>query len=186
MIDQAKESYPELKFLQEDILNPSDQIERYDVAFSNAVFHWIPDQDLLLKNISEHLNKNGQLICEFGAVGNVQAIREAFGRELKALGVAFEEPFCFTSVENYRILLENNCFEVVKILEYERPTPLKGGKYGLREWIEQFYAAELGELSGNQKEQVFVNMEQELAPRLWKKDHWEADYRRLRVNALKR
>lgn len=185
MINQAKESYPDLSFLQEDILNPSDQIRLYDVAFSNAVFHWIPDQDLLLKNISEHLNVNGQLICEFGAVGNVQMIREAFGRELNELGVSFEEPFCFTSVEGYRFLLEKNHFEVVEILEYERPTPLKGGKYGLREWMEQFYAAELGELSIEQKEQVFVNMEQELAPRLWKKDHWEADYRRLKIKASK-
>ncbi|ALS37588.1 trans-aconitate methyltransferase [Enterococcus rotai] len=185
MINQAKETYPELIFLQEDILNPSDQIGLYDVAFSNAVFHWIPDQDLLLKNIGEHLNVNGQLICEFGAVGNVQKIREAFGRELNALGVPFEEPFCFTSVENYRILLEKNHFEVVEILEYERPTPLKGGKSGLNEWMEQFYAAELEELSGEQKDKVLENMERDLKSKLWNEDHWEADYRRLRINAVK-
>ncbi|EOH92370.1 hypothetical protein UAW_03035 [Enterococcus haemoperoxidus ATCC BAA-382] len=186
MINQAKESYSDLSFLQEDILNPSDQIGQYDVAFSNAVFHWIPDQELLLKNISEHLNVNGQLICEFGAVGNVQSLREAFGRELNALGVPFEEPFCFTSAEDYRILLEKNHFEVLEILEYERPTLLKGGKDGLRQWMEQFYSVELGELSEDQKEEVLENMERDLKSWLWKKDHWEADYRRLRIKAYKK
>lgn len=185
MIDQAKKSYPNLNFLQEDILNPSDQIGLYDVAFSNAVFHWIPDQDLLLKNIHRHLNTNGQLICEFGAVGNVQAIRGAFGRELKALNIPFEEPFCFTSIADYQLLLEKNHFEVVEILEYERPTPLKGGWSGLREWMEQFYATELGELSEEQKEQVLKNLERALKSSLWKFDHWEADYRRLRITAYK-
>lgn len=185
MINQAKESYPDLTFLQEDILKPTDQIEMYDVAFSNAVFHWIPDQNSLLKHINAHLNENGQLICEFGAVGNVQLIREAFGRELNALGIRFEEPFCFTSVEDYQILLEKNHFEIVEILEYERPTPLKGGWSGLREWMEQFYAAELGELSEEQKEKLLENMAQDLAPKLWKEDHWEADYRRLRIRAFK-
>ncbi|OJG27383.1 hypothetical protein RU98_GL002472 [Enterococcus caccae] len=185
MINQAKESYPDLMFLQEDILNPSDQIGLYDVAFSNAVFHWISDQDLLVKNISEHLKQNGQLICEFGAVGNVQAIREVFGRELNALGFPFVEPFCFTSVEDYRVLLEKNHFEVVEILEYERPTPLKGSESGLKEWMEQFYAVELGELSDGQKEKLLANMERDLKPKLWKEDHWEADYRRLRIRACK-
>lgn len=186
MINQAKESYPDLNFFLEDILNPTDQIETYDVAFSNAVFHWIPNQDRLLKNISEHLTVNGQLICEFGAVGNVQAIREAFGKELNALGVTFEEPFCFTSVSDYRNLLEKNHFEVVEMMEYDRPTPLKGGEYGLREWMEQFYADELGELTGGEKETVLEHMERDLKGKLWKESQWEADYRRLRMKAVKR
>ncbi|MGX7264194.1 methyltransferase domain-containing protein [Enterococcus crotali] len=186
MIDQAKESYPDLTFLKEDILNPSDQIGWYDVAFSNAVFHWISNQELLLKNINEHLKVNGQLICEFGAIGNVQAIRESFGRELNTLGVAFEEPFCFTSVEDYRVLLEKKHFEVVEILEYERrPTPLKGGESGLREWMEQFYTVELGQLTDDEKEKLLANMERDLKKKLWKEDHWEADYRRLRITAVK-
>ncbi|MGX7244343.1 class I SAM-dependent methyltransferase [Enterococcus quebecensis] len=185
MINQAKKSHPNLNFLQEDILNPSDQLEMYDIAFSNAVFHWIPDQELLLKNISELLNENGQLICEFGAMGNVQSIRQAFGRELNGLGLVFEEPFCFTSVEDYRVLLEKNHFDVVEILEYERPTPLKGGRVGLRSWMEQFYSTELGNLSEEQKERVLKNLERDLTPRLWKDDHWEADYRRLRIKAVK-
>ncbi|MEI5993041.1 methyltransferase domain-containing protein [Candidatus Enterococcus mansonii] len=186
MINQAKESYPQLNVLQEDILNPSKRIGLYDSVFSNAVFHWIPDQELLLKNIAEHLKVNGQLLCEFGAVGNVQAIREAFGHELNMLGIVVEEPFCFTSVKDYRVLLLKHHFEIVEILEYDRPTPLKGGRSGLREWMEQFYAGELNELSKEEKETAFRNMERDLAPKLWKEDHWEADYRRLRIHALKK
>lgn len=185
MIHQAKESYPKLNFLQQDILKPTDQLQQYDIAFSNAVFHWITDQELLVKSINAHLNENGQLICEFGAVGNVQMIRESFGRELAKLGFPFEEPFCFTASEDYREMLERNQFEVVEILEYDRPTPLKEGQNGLKHWMEQFYVTELDALTTEQKRRVFENMEQELKSKLWKEDHWEADYRRLRIRAIK-
>lgn len=186
MITQAKKTYPELNFLKEDILAPSVQLETYDIAFSNAVFHWIPDQDLLLKNINKLLTANGRLICEFGAVENVGLIRSAFGRELAKLGVPFNEPFCFTAAAEYRTLLEKNQFEVVEILEYDRPTPLKNGELGLRNWMEQFYSKELTELAMEQKATVLKNLEEELEPLLWKKDHWEADYRRLKIHAVKK
>lgn len=186
MIDQAKETYPALHFFKEDILNPTNQIKTYDIAFSNAVFHWIPDQDRLLKNINKMLTQRGELICEFGAVGNVQTIRASFGQELATLGLRFDEPFCFTSVTEYHTLLEKNHFDVVEILEYDRPTTLKGGNDGLKTWMEQFYFSELAGVSEKQQDRIIKNMERELAPILWKDDHWEADYRRLRIRAIKR
>lgn len=186
MLAQAKKSYPELNFLKEDILAPTEKLKTYDIAFSNAVFHWIPNQDCLLKNINKLLKANGRLICEFGAVGNVGLIRSAFGQELAKLGIPFNEPFCFTSVAEYRELLENNQFEVVEILEYDRPTPLKDGDVGLRNWMEQFYSKELNELTMDQKAIVLENLEEELQPLLWKTDHWEADYRRLKIHAVKK
>ena len=39
MLAQAKKSYPELNFLKEDILAPTEKLKTYDIAFSNAVFH---------------------------------------------------------------------------------------------------------------------------------------------------
>jgi trans-aconitate methyltransferase len=185
MIAQAKASFPELTFLQEDILKPSKQQREYDIAFSNAVFHWIPDQDLLLKQIYRRLAPDGELLCEFGAAGNVALIRAAFGEELQTLGYAFKEPFCFTPIDEYRQLLTANQFDILFIQEYDRPTPLKSGKLGLREWLQQFYPTELDRLTIEQKEQLFQNIEQKLAPKLWHEDHWEADYRRLKFKAQK-
>lgn len=186
MITQATNKFPELSFIKGDILEPVTGFDSYDIAFSNAVFHWIPDQDRLLQNIYQLLVDGGELICEFGAVGNVQAIRDAFREELAAYEISLEEPFCFTSSEDYQKLLEKNHFDRIEMLEYERPTPLKEGAFGLRQWMEQFYPNELAELTLEQKEIVLENMDQKLKPVLWKEDHWEADYRRLRIHAVKR
>jgi trans-aconitate methyltransferase len=185
MIEQARASFPELTFLREDILKPSEQLETYDIAFSNAVFHWILDQDLLLKQIYRRLNSHGELLCEFGAAGNVALIRAAFGEELQTLGYVFEEPFCFTPIAEYRNLLAANHFEILFIQEYDRPTPLKAGELGLREWLQQFYPTELDRLTASQKERLFQKIEQKLLPELWHEDHWEADYRRLKIRARK-
>ncbi|MFD2305049.1 methyltransferase domain-containing protein [Enterococcus termitis] len=186
MIEQAKQSFPELTFIQGDILAPVKEKGTYEVVFSNAVFHWISDQDRLLQHIHQLLIAGGELICEFGAVGNVQKIREAFREELASYDIVLEEPFCFTSAEDYRSLLEKNKFKIVEILEYERPTPLKEGTAGLRQWMEQFYPSELGQLTKEQKENVLNNLDNKLKPLLWNEDHWEADYRRLRIHAVKR
>ncbi|MTD42274.1 methyltransferase domain-containing protein [Erwinia sp. CPCC 100877] len=185
MIAQAQASFPKLTFLQENILKPSDQLAEYDIAFSNAVFHWILNQDLLLKQIYHRLVPYGELVCEFGADGNVALIRTAFGEELQTLGYEFQEPFCFTPAAEYRRLLISNHFEVLVIQEYDRPTPLKSGAEGLRVWLQQFYPTELNRLTAGQKEQLLHNVEQKLAPKLWHQDHWEADYRRLKIRARK-
>lgn len=37
----------------------------FDVIFSNAVFHWIPDHGALLKAVSRILKPRGKLICEW-------------------------------------------------------------------------------------------------------------------------
>ncbi|MFD1899136.1 hypothetical protein GQR36_01570 [Enterococcus termitis] len=65
-------------------------------------------------------------------------------------------------------------------------TPLKEGTAGLRQWMEQFYPSELGQLTKEQKENVLNNLDNKLKPLLWNEDHWEADYRRLRIHAVKR
>jgi hypothetical protein len=60
---------------------------------------------------------------------------------------------------------------------------LKGGWQGLRNWIRQFFAADLAELPN--ADEILDNMEARLKPILWRGDHWEADYRRIQVIAQK-
>ena len=49
MVAKAKENYPDIDFEVNDALKLPYSNE-WDVVFSNAVFHWISDHDLLLKN----------------------------------------------------------------------------------------------------------------------------------------
>ncbi len=50
--------------------------EPVDAVFSNAVFHWIEDHDLLFKRIYAVLRPGGRLIAQCGGRGNVAALVE--------------------------------------------------------------------------------------------------------------
>ncbi|HEX6652862.1 MAG TPA: methyltransferase domain-containing protein [Thermoleophilaceae bacterium] len=61
--------------------------EPVDAAFSNAVFHWIPDHDALFARLHAALRPGGLLVAQCGGEGNVARFHAA-GRE-----VAAREPY---------------------------------------------------------------------------------------------
>ncbi len=182
MIAQAQANFAGIPFQHADILTLTAE-NQYDLLFSNAVFHWIPEQDQLLQVCRQLLQKDGLLLCEFGAENNIHQIQIAFVEELHKLDISYHSPFYFPSTAEYRTRLEQNGFEILQLLDYDRPTMLKGEKNGLRTWIKQFFAADLEKLSHSEQEKLFANIEHKLKASLWKDDHWEADYRRIQVIA---
>lgn len=182
MVEEAKRLYPLTEFQHQDILTATSSAT-YDVVFSNAVFHWINDQDRLLDQIHKLLNPGGYLICEFGGHNNVAAICNAFGQELEYLGFNYQNPFFFPETTAYKQLLIEHGFQVLDITDYDRPTVLHDGIDGLANWIKQFFQADLARLNERQQATVLKNMTVKLRGQLWRGDHWEADYRRLRVVA---
>lgn len=66
MITKAKEQYANIQFVVCDALALPFE-KQFDVVFSNAVFRWIADHNVLLKQIHKVLKPNGLLVCEFGA-----------------------------------------------------------------------------------------------------------------------
>ena len=70
MIAKAKEQYANIQFMVCNALALPFE-EQFDVVFSNAVFHWITDHNVLLHNIHKVLKPGGLLVCEFGANGNI-------------------------------------------------------------------------------------------------------------------
>ena len=73
MIHEAKNCFPHLDFATVDTLE-IDYTCEWDIIFSNAVFHWIDNHNLLLQKIYKALKPSGKLICEFGAHGNISTI----------------------------------------------------------------------------------------------------------------
>jgi len=186
MLARARAAYPALAFLHMDACAlPGAWTDGFDLAFSNAAFHWIPDQPLLLQNVYRVLKPGGRLVCEFGAKGCVEAIRRAYAAAVVRRGFAYREMFFFPSPGEYRALLEREGFVVERITDFDRPTPLKGGESGLRDWMRQFFAAYLAALPGGVTEEVFREAEDALRPALWDGNQWIADYRRLRFVAGK-
>ena len=183
MIHQAQEQFPGEIFKVADALT-FEALHPFDVLFSNAALHWITDHQRLLSQFQKLLKTGGWLICEFGGAGNIAKITAAFESELEKLDKSYQSPFFFPSCEEYQPLLESHGFQVHLLQEYDRPTPLKG-KDGLRNWLKQFFAGSLSELSKAEQEQVLAGVEEALKDSCWKETYWEADYRRIRLVAEK-
>lgn len=184
MIARAKSRHPELEFYVMDLCRLTWE-NYFDLIFSNAVFHWIRDQNLLLGNIFRALKGGGALVCEFGGRGNVAKIEGAFRQAAGKFGYSYESPFYFPEKEEYQELLAQNNLRIELILDFDRPTPLAGGALGLRDWMRQFFAGDLLRFSEAAQEKIFAETEAALAPELWDGERWIADYRRIRVVASK-
>jgi trans-aconitate 2-methyltransferase len=61
--------------------------EPVDLAFSNAVFHWVPDHEALFARMFEALRPGGRLEAQCGGQGNVQRFVEV------ADAVGEQDPF---------------------------------------------------------------------------------------------
>lgn len=176
MIEAAKVKYPHLNFQVLDAcLLPWEN--KFDIIFSNAVFHWILDQEILLKRIYIALKDRGSLISEFGAYGNISAIESAYSSVVPS----YKSPFYFPTVESYSAVLKKAGFNIQKVYDYDRPTPLSDGKYGLRKWMTQFFSNNLSSYNNLEQENILKKVESLLENQLFDGEKWVADYRRIRV-----
>lgn len=184
MVETAKANYPGYTFQVADATALPFENE-FDTVFSNAVFHWIPNQDALLHSVYRALKPNGVLVCEFGGYRNTEQVLSAFKEEFEAMGHTFENPFYYPSTEEYSKLLRKHGFEVVFVRDFDRSTPLNDGKDGLRNWYKQFYVGNLSKLSESEQNNLFEKLEARLCSTLWNGMNWTADYRRIQAKAKK-
>ncbi|MBS7576272.1 MULTISPECIES: class I SAM-dependent methyltransferase [unclassified Enterococcus] len=182
MIEQAKITYPELEFEVGNALKMSYE-SQWDIVFSNAVFHWIFDHNLLLANIKSSLRGSGQLICEFGGHGNIGTIETGFKNVLNSMGYDYISKFNFSTTEKFEALLEKNGFTIDELFIYERPTILKDGEKGLSNWAKQFFASDLANFNKAEQEKILLELEKQVKNMLWDGSNWVADYKRLRAIA---
>lgn len=130
--------------------------KQFDVVFSNAVFHWIADRNVLLKQIHKVLKPNGLLVCEFGANGNIATIEHAFMNTCRELGYEYIPKFNFPTSEHFAELLKMNNFVIEKIYDYDRPTLLKDSERGLANWMRQFFASDLEIMTEMMQDEMYI------------------------------
>jgi trans-aconitate 2-methyltransferase len=94
-------------------------------------------------------------------------------------------PWFYPSVAKYASLLEKHDLEVREAALFERPTKLEDGEHGLEVWLTMFAGAFLDRLPPHRRGEFLRAVEQAARPTLWKTNHWELDYRRLRIAAQK-
>lgn len=177
MITQAQTNYPDITFRVADAAN-FQLSEPVDAVFSNAALHWVTQAEPAARCITAALKPGGRFVAEFGGKGNVQtilmALEKVSGRSLN--------PWYFPSLGEYAALLESVGLEVVYTNLFDRPTPL--GEAGLAGWLEMFGQRFLDDLSAEDWAEM-VKAVEAAAPQLYQKEEWVADYRRLRIVAIK-
>jgi len=187
MISAAKDNYPHINFSVADARNFQVE-EPLDAVFSNAVLHWIKQPDAVINCVEKALKPGGRFVAEFGGKGNVGALVRALLSVLSEIGQLEPEalnPWYFPSIGEYAGLLEKQGFDVGYAVLFDRPTPLEGGSAGMVNWIEMFAGGFLSGLSDNVRSQVINSVEERLRPALYRDGNWSADYRRIRVVAVK-
>ncbi|MEK6302217.1 MAG: methyltransferase domain-containing protein [Acidobacteriota bacterium] len=188
MIESARKSYPDLKFLESDATSLNFDSE-FDAVFSNATIHWIKDQRALASAIWRALKPGGRFVAEFGGRGNLSAVRKALKRAMSSArheviaGGGLER--YYPSIGEYATLLEAAGFRVTHAVHFERPTKLENGERGLSDWLATFADNVLEPLTALERESVVGNVETQLRGELFRDESWFADYRRIRVIAIK-
>ena len=187
MIEQARKNYPQLRFELADATDFSLETT-FDAIFSNAVLHWIEDQDKLVLCIYRALKPGGRFVTEFGGKHNTRAIKEALYSAVQAAGypVTQEAKFrFFPSIGEYATLLERHELTVIYARYFERPTPLEGGEAGMKNWLEMFANNVLDNVPDSHRTEVIQRVESQLRPVLYRDGEWFADYKRIRAVAIK-
>ncbi len=158
--------------------------EAFDSVFSNATLHWVKDAQTAIQNMAKALKPNGRFVCEFGAKGNVHSVVSAMEKvfEKHPEFGAFENPWYFPSMEEYRTLLESEGFSIEYIEIIPRPTPMDD----IVNWLDIFANGVTKHLSKKQFETFKEECRAILKESIYSEEQgWMLDYKRLRVRVVK-
>jgi trans-aconitate methyltransferase len=187
MLVESHKKYPELPLLAGDAAAMAFA-RPFDAVFSNATLHWVLDAEGAVRCIAAALRPGGRLVLEMGGKGNLAQYYGAFHSVLRDLGYSDSENWnrkYFPSSEEYSSVLERNGLAVRSALLFERPTPLAGGDYGLRDLVAMFEQASLNRLRPDERPRFLESLEERLRAPLFRDGQWHADYVRLRLVAMR-
>jgi trans-aconitate methyltransferase len=186
MIDTARRKYPDIQFEVEDAVNYRTS-QRFDAIFSNAALHWMKQASEVMETVWYALQPGGRFIAEFGGKGNVESIIQSISTALAEYGKSDPErnPWYFPSIGEYSSLLEKQGFRVTYAIHFDRPTPLQDGENGLKHWLDMFSDDFFYGFSPEDKTVMYEKIIENLKEKLYEDGTWYADYKRIRVMAVK-
>jgi len=187
MIARARENYPSLKFEVMDATAMRFD-EPFDAIFSNAVLHWVKPPEAAAARMFAALKPGGRLVLEMGGKGNVGKILRSAVKAGNLVRVDLQPVVMinyFPSIAEYATVLENAGFEVTTAALFDRLTPLSDGGEGLRNWIRMFRPGVEETVPTDVLEHFYPALEQLCRDELLMDGVWHADYRRLRMSAVR-
>ncbi|HEX4169380.1 MAG TPA: methyltransferase domain-containing protein [Bryobacteraceae bacterium] len=186
MIGQARQNYPKLRFVLGDAAGMQFENE-FDAIFSNAALHWMLDPAAVARSMIRALQPGGRLVAEFGGQGNIGQIVESWRAILPTYsnGAPVVARTYFPSISEYAGILEQVRFEVRFAQLFDRLTPLEGER-GMENWLRQFGWYNFEPLPPEKRHSALGEVIAYLKPKLYRDGQWFADYRRLRIIAVKK
>lgn len=186
MIATAKSKFPELAFLQMDARELKFD-KQFDAIFSNAVFHWIPEKEMVIQNMHSLLKENGRIAIEFGGKGNnrqmLKTLREVFTKRGYHNNAKIDFWY-FPSIGEYASELEKGHFRVVRAEHFDRSTPLQG-EHGMKDWFRMFSNSFFAGIADGEKDEILNEVQDKLRATHFTDGSWYADYKRIRIMAIK-
>ncbi|BBI32256.1 class I SAM-dependent methyltransferase [Cohnella abietis] len=186
MIEKARNKYPHLSFHCTDGMRWVPE-QTYDAVFSNAALHWMKDEKAAVSSMTAALRSGGRLIAEFGGHRNIEAIISAVKETLinHNREDAFLMPWYFPTIGQYSSLLELFGMEVRSAQLFDRPTRLENGEKGMQVWLEMFGSAMFPQATVAESEDWIAEAVERLKEKQYAQGTWIADYRRIRISAIK-
>jgi trans-aconitate methyltransferase len=184
MLTTARQNYPQLEFRLADAADFSLP-EQFDAVFSNAVLHWVTRAEAAVGCIARALKPQGRFVAEFGGKGNVRHIVAAAQSVLYELtGQMILHSWYYPSISEYGSLLEKHEMELRQAFLFDRPTALEGAD-GMRNWLTMFADGIFRGVNEEVKATALPQIAERLRATNYRDGSWFADYRRLRIVAIK-
>lgn len=187
MVERARSTFPELHFEIGDATDFYFEAP-FDAVFSNATLHWVLDYRAAIASMYCHLKPGGRLVLEMGGAGNIERIIRQLRTELQSRGYKAQSGLLlwfFPSIGTYTNALEAAGFQVKIAQHYDRPTQLQSSAHGVEEWLRMFASAFFEGVPEGEAAEIRKQVQAAVRPHLFQEGHWYADYKRLRVMALK-
>jgi trans-aconitate 2-methyltransferase len=187
MIDRAGAAYPDLDFRVMSVYD-MDFDTPFDAVFSNAMLHWVLEKEIAIDHIYRALRKGGRLVLEMGGKGNVEEIIVATRKVLTRhnhFQNAAKQIWYFPSLGEYTTLLEKRGFQIKFASHFDRPTKLHDNDSGLKDWIKMFGNAFFDDISATDENNILSEIQEAIRPASYRNQSWYADYKRLRIEAIK-
>ena len=185
MVEKARAAHPGFELYVGDA-RTFTLTAPFDLVFTNATLHWIPQADEVARSVARALCDGGRFVGEFGGEGNCKRIVDALLQAGADMGFALQSPWYFPSIATHVHVLSVAGFEITLAVLFDRLTKLEDPVTGLRDWVRMFGGPFLAGVPEDRHAAYLARVEDLTRAYLHRDEYWFADYRRLRFTAVKR